>query len=199
MKTQVFTIHGGEVWNSYEEYLEWLTNTPVSLEDFSRTNWKKSLSEKLGEDFAVYALRMPNGSDAKHIEWKIWFEKFIPYFTDGVVFIGHSLGGMFLAKYLSENRIPVKIGATFLMAASYTLPDNPTSDFNFPGPLTLFGEQSKIFLYQSKDDTLVPFSDFEKYQTELPNAEARIFTDKEHFVFVEELPELVEDIQSLAR
>ncbi len=62
---------------------------------------------------------MPNKTNAQFEEWKIWFEKFIPFLNDGVILVGHSLGGVFLAKYLSENKFPKKIGGVFLVSAVY--------------------------------------------------------------------------------
>jgi hypothetical protein len=115
-----------------------------------------------------------------------------------VIFLGHSLGGIFLVKYLSGETYPKKIRATMLVAAPYNTPtDWPYADFNIVTPLTKFATQGgKIFLYQSEDDVDVPFSNFERYRAELPTATARTFTDRGHFL-QEEFPELVDDIRSL--
>ena len=116
---QVFVIHGGNAFNSYEEYISALEEKVVSLEDFTRKGWKKSLQEKLGAEYEVFNPQMPNGQNAKYPEWKIYFEKFLPLFSDNVIFVGHSLGGIFLAKYFSENKVSKKIKATILIAAPY--------------------------------------------------------------------------------
>ena len=69
------------------------------------------------------------------------------------------------------------------------------ADFALPKDLSKLNEQSeKIFIYHSKDDPLVAFGDFTKYQANLKNAVARIFEDKGHFR-QEKFPELVEDIK----
>jgi len=49
--------------------------------------------------------------------------------------------------------------------------------------------------YQSKDDPIVSFADFEKYRNALPIAHVKIFENKGYFN-QEEFPELVEDIKS---
>ncbi|MES2225816.1 MAG: alpha/beta hydrolase [Patescibacteria group bacterium] len=200
MKTQIFTIHGGHARNSYEEYLEWLRNKEVDLEYLrgESKDWKGYLGERLGDSYEVYSPQMPCKENAKYAEWKIWFEKFVPYMEDGVILIGHSLGGIFLAKYLSENSFPKKIAATFLVATPYNTPtEHPRADFNILGPLLRFEEQcGEIFLYHSKDDQIVPFSNFERYQKDLPGAHLRIFDKAGHFND-EELPEILIDIKGI--
>jgi predicted alpha/beta hydrolase family esterase len=203
MKTQVFVIHGGHARNSYEEYLKHLVEKVVDL-DYLRAKtsmgWKRLLSENLGSAYEVFNPQMPNAENAKYAEWKIWFEKFIPYFTDGIILVGHSLGGIFLAKYLSENQLPVKIRATFLVAAPYnTLTEHPRADFNILEPFTKFeGQSEEIFLYHSEDDTVVPFSNFEHYQQDLPKARIRVLEKAGH-VTGDEFPEIVADILELKK
>jgi hypothetical protein len=113
--------------------------------------------------------------------------------------LGHSLGGTFVAKYLSENDFPKKILATFLVSACY---DDEASgysldDFALPQSLEKLKEQGgKIFLIQSKDDKVVPFKDFEKYKKDLPMAETMIFEDRGHFD-QSEFPEIVEKIKEI--
>jgi predicted alpha/beta hydrolase family esterase len=198
MKQQVVVIHGGDAFETYEEYLRHLNTVEVNLETLLSRGWKGNLQKDLGEKFEVLQPRMPNPSNARYKEWKIWFEKIIPFLDDDVIFVGHSLGGIFLAKYLSENDYPKKIKAVFLIAAPYnTATEHPLVDFNIETSLKNLQRQApKTFLYHSRDDEIVPFSNFEKYQKELPEATVRIFEDQGHFND-EELPELITDIQGL--
>lgn len=200
MKNQVIVIHGGDNFETYDKYLEFLKNFQIdSLDYFTKKKWKDGLQSELGDNYQVIAPKMPNKNNARYAEWKIWFEKLLPFINDGVILIGHSLGGIFLAKYLSENKFPKIIKATFLVAppfdcvdADYTL-----ADFNLPSELTNFQEQGgEIFIYQSKDDPVVPFADLDKYRKALPAANIKIFEDRGHFS-QSELPELVEQIKSL--
>ena len=144
---------------------------------------------------------MPNKANAKYAEWKIWFEKGMPYFQKEVVLIGHSLGGTFLAKYLSENKFPKKIRATLIVAAPFDTKhrqkSKSLSDFILPKDLHKFDAQGgKLLLYHSKDDLTVPFADLGKYRAKLKTAIPRIFTNKGHFN-QEEFPELARDIKNL--
>ena len=104
MKQQIFVIHGGNASNSYHEYLKYLKAKKITLDDFHRKDWKTGLAEKLGRNFEVHNPAMPNKQNAKYLEWKIYFEKIIPLMKAPVILVGHSLGGIFLAKYLSEEK-----------------------------------------------------------------------------------------------
>ena len=192
-------IHGGETFDTYEDYIECLKSWEFVLGQEKEKRWKHTLEERLGGDFEVIAPIMPNKYNSKYAEWKIWFEKVIPHVEDNVVIIGYSLGGLFVAKYLSENDLPKKILATYLIAAPYEKNDNEDSlaDFILPDTLEKFGKQGgKIFIYQSKDDPLVPFVDAGKYTKALPGAEKAVFKDRGHFM-QEEFPELIESIKNL--
>lgn len=201
MKNQVVVIHGGDVFETYEEYLEDLRNKELDFERLreGKKDWKGTLREALGEKYEVIQPSMPNKQNARYEEWRIWFEKFIPYLQDELVLVGHSMGGIFLVKYLTENEFPKKVLATFLVAAPFDDKDiqEPIGDFKLPEKTDGFKKKvGKVFLYHSEDDPVVPFVDLEKYKKELPDATVRIFKNRGHFT-QEELQEIVEDIKSL--
>lgn len=199
MKKQVIVIHGGDTFDSYEDYLTFLNAYEVDKESLFKKGWKSSLQIELGEKYEILLLRMPNQFNAKYLEWKTWFDKFIPFFNPEIILVGHSLGGIFLAKYLAENTLPKNITALFLIAAPFNDVDTASlADFILPSSLELIEKQiNHIFLYQSEDDPVVPFSELEKYQTQLPTAQVKIFKDKEHFN-QESFPELVDEILQLS-
>jgi len=193
MPQQILWIHGGLVFNSYDDYLDSLRNYKIDADQIKGgKKWKDNLPKLLGKEYEIIFPQMPCGWNAKYIEWKIWLERFYPFLKDEIILIGHSLGGLFLAKYLSENDFPVKIKAVFLLAASMD-----EGDFILPKSLKKFEQQTgKIYLYHSEDDPIVPFADMEKYAAKLPSAEKVIFSDKGHFID-EEFPEFVEKLKSL--
>lgn len=199
MKQQVFVIHGGDSFGSYEEYILYLKERYVDLEMLKKKDWKGSLQDSLGEEYEVLTPRMPNKENARYVEWKIWFQRLIPLLNDNPIFIGHSMGGISLAKYLSEESYPGTIKATFLVAAPHSAPAEYTlGDFALKISLDGLSERGgKIFLYHSKDDPVVPFVDFETYRKVLPKAIARTFENRQHFE-QEEFPELVQDILSIS-
>lgn len=198
-KRQVMVIHGGETFETREDYLGWLKAEEVEIDTPSPKRWKSTLQDELGEWHEVIQPRMPNSFNATYEEWKIWFEKFLPLLAKDIIFVGHSLGGIFLAKYLSENRVDKNVLGTLLVAPPYDSEDAPysLSDFVLPESLDLFEEQSrKIVLYFSTDDPMVPFVDLAKFQKKLPRAHVSIFSDRGHFK-QERFPEIVEEIKLL--
>jgi len=201
MLKQIVLIHGGDVWETYEDYLSYLKNKEIDFErhGLGKGDYKDKLADRLGDGYQVIYPEMPSNRNAKYLEWKIWFEKFLPFIHDGVVLVGGSLGGTFLAKYLAENNFPKKIKAVFLIAACFeNLPEEKLLDFSLPKSLDKLASQpEKIFLYHSKDDNVVPFSHLAKFQQALPSATVRVFDDRGHFNQAE-LPDLVEDIRNLS-
>jgi uncharacterized protein len=200
MKQQVIVIHGGSTFDTYEEYISHLKKSEIQIERLRlKRDWKESLAKKLGEDFDVLLPQMPNKTSAHFEEWKIWFGKIIPFLENKVILVGHSLGGIFLAKYLSENDIPKKIKATILVSAPFD--DEKTgrslADFKLSFSLTKFADQGgKIYLIQSKDDLEVPFENIGKYKKSLPEAKTMIFENRGHFL-QEDFPEIIDLIKSL--
>ncbi|MDE1924871.1 MAG: alpha/beta hydrolase [Patescibacteria group bacterium] len=199
---QIWAIHGGDAFASYEEYLEYLKTRQINLKRLNSWDWKSHLGGVLGARYEVFMPQMPNKQNAKYAEWKIWLERFIPYMDEEIILIGHSLGGCFVAKYLAGTDFPKRIRATFVVAAPYDEAEHSEFakhlyDFAPPKNLERLVKQGgKIFLYQSKDDPVVSFSELAKYQEALPNAIVRVFEDREHFN-QKSFPELVEDIKSL--
>jgi uncharacterized protein len=189
---QIIIINGGSTYRSYKEYFSALKQKELSLSRLLQNGWKDTLEEKLGKGFQAVMPKMPNNFNAKYPEWKIWFEKMIPFLEKEVVLIGHSLGGIFLAKYLSENKFSRKILGTFLIAAPYG-----ENSFALKKDLNGLQEQSgKLIFFQSVDDKIVPFSDFLKYKKALPDAEYREFKDKGHFN-QKTFPEIVREIKKI--
>jgi len=194
---QIIVIHGGTVFSSHEAYISSLKTKNITVDSFKRsTNWKMSLQKELGDSYEVFAPRMPNGDDAVYGEWKIWFERMIPFLSDDVDIIGHSLGALFMVKYLSSECFSKHINRLFLVSAPFEgSNDDPLESFQRTGSIdSLKTQTEKIFLYHSTDDTIVPYAHMEKYRALLPDATVRTFSDRGHF-FLKSFPELIEDIR----
>lgn len=199
MKKQIIIIHGGNSYRSYNEYLEFLRKKQLDFENLNYRGWKDGLAKKFGRGYEVLMPPMPNASNAKYLEWKIWFGKLVPFLEREVVLIGHSLGAIFLVKYLSEEAFAKKILATILVAAPFDEKDieDSLADFRLKRDLGRLEKQSeRLIFFHSRDDEVVPFADFLKYKHALPGAQFREFKKRGHFL-QRTFPELESEIEKI--
>lgn len=203
MKTQILYIHGGDAFSNYDDFLEYLRTEPIDnpFNTEVRKKWKEKLKIEFGEQADILLPSMPNKQNAKYTEWKIWFERHFEFLTDEVVLIGHSQGGYFLVKYLTENIVPFPIKALFLVSTPFNnkvYGYNDSSDFNFNTENigTLENLVKNIFIFHSNDDTAVPFEQAEAYVEKLPQAKFISFTDRGHFIGPE-FPEIIDEIRKI--
>lgn len=193
---QVIVIHGEDSFLRHRDFIRFLKTIQVTKQDFlPRTGWKNTLPEVLGRGYQVLLPQMPNKFNAKYLEWKIWFEKMRPFTRPNVILVGHSQGGLFLLKYLSENKFPKKIRALFLVAPPHDQ-SKGIGDFRLKKTLSLVQQQcSTITFFYSTDDPVVPISEMKRFQKELPKAEFITYQNRGHFTLAE-FPELVRLIES---
>jgi len=200
MKQQIVIIHGGTTFENQENYLNYLKNKEIDLERLRPyLDWKYSLQNELGENFDIFLPQMPDKTNARYEEWKIWFERILPLLDKEIILIGHSLGGIFLAKYLSENSVTNKIKATILVAAPFDGEGSEESlaSFKLSSSLSKFAEQGgKIYLIQIKDDPHMSLAQLERYKKALPLAETMVFENRGHFN-QESFPEIIELIKKI--
>jgi len=147
---------------------------------------------------------MPNKQNARYVEWKLWFERYLDIVPEGVILIGHSLGGMFLAKYLSEEVVKKSIKALFLLAApggDFTAPktDGDCLDFRFSAKQAenISKQVPIIEVWHSLDDVVVSPKELEWYRDNVPGAQICLFSDKNHFLGPV-LPELTAAIRAIS-
>jgi predicted alpha/beta hydrolase family esterase len=199
-KTQIIIIHGGMTFKNRRDYLNFLKTREVSMGKWSR--WSDGyLEKKLGKNFEITRPRMPLQDDAKYEEWKIHFERYIPHFRSGAILIGNSLGGIFLAQYLSENKISKKLNGVFLVCPPFDgslSNEDLVGGFKLKKELSLLQESTKnLYLLFSKNDDVVPVAHADKYRKKLPNANILIYKNKNGHFRVKEFPEIIELIKKL--
>ncbi|MEY4723341.1 MAG: hypothetical protein RLZZ324_854 [Candidatus Parcubacteria bacterium] len=199
MPQDVLVIHGGNSFPTHAAYEAWLASKQFTREGMLGDDWKATLGKTLGADFTVFTPRMPNPQNASFDDWALWFEKFMTVMRPGVILVGHSLGGIFLAKYLATHAASVKVKALFLVAPLHTIAgEGLAPEFELPRNMNRVVEQvPKIHLYHSEDDQVVPFDNLLKYQADLPGAITSIFGDRGHFNMAA-FPEIVADIRAAA-
>jgi len=197
-KTQILIIHGGETFKNKKDYLHFLKTRKISIEE--KIRWTDDyLKKNLGKNFQIIKPRMPLQDNAKYSEWKIHFERHFPQLRNNIILIGNSLGGIFLAKYLSEHKFPRKILSTYLICPPF---DNTLSEedlvggFKLKSNLSLLEKNSKrLYLMFSKDDDVVPVSHAEKYRKKLKNAKIVIYESKNGHFKISKFPEIIKMIK----
>lgn len=201
-KPQILMIHGGNTFKNRKDYLKYLKTKEISIE--KKVRWSEGYFDKeLSRDFEIIRPRMPLQDNARYEDWKIWFERYIPLLRNNVILIGGSLGGIFLAKYLSEHKFSKKILATYIICPPF---DDTLSEESLAGGFKLKSDLSLIekncrnttFIF-SKDDDVVPVAHAEKYRSKLKNSKFIIFKSKNGHFLVPKFPEIVKMIKNLSK
>jgi uncharacterized protein len=160
-----------------------------------------SLEKHLSAAYEVRYPQMPKESDPDYQRWRPKIRQELAAVRGKVILVGHSLGGSFLLKYLSEERIETGVAGLFLIATPYwggdgwryegyegvALPEDFASKLPKGAP---------IFFYHSRDDEVVPFAHLALYEDKLPQGTVRAFDGRGHQLN-NDLSEVVADIKSL--
>ena len=196
-KIQVLLVHGGMTFKNEKDYLHYLKTKKVSAK--KKIYWAGDYLEKtLGKRFEIISPRMPLQDFAKYRDWKIFFERYLSLIKNKYILIGSSLGGVFLAKYLSENKLRKKALSVYLVCPPFdnTLPDEDlVGGFTLGSDLSLIEKNCKhLHLLFSKDDDVVPVSHADKYKQKLKNAHIVIYKSKGGHFNIAKFPEIAKMI-----
>ena len=191
-------VHGGMTFKTEKDYLDYLKTRRMSTE--KRQSWADDLEKKLKKDFEIIRPRMPLQDNAKYRDWKIAFERYLPLLRKNSILVGSSLGGIFLAKYLSENKLSKKALSVYLVCAPFD-GNLPTEDlvggFNHKGNLSLLEKNCKnLYVLFSEDDDVVPVSHAEKYRKKLKKAIITVYENKGGHFKIPTFPEIIRMIKS---
>lgn len=201
-KTQILIIHGGMTFKDKKDYLRFLRIRKISIE--KKIRWDADYLDKaLGKNFEIIRPRMPLQDDAKYYDWKIYFERYIPHLRNNTILIGVSLGGIFLAKYMSEHKFPKKLLSVYMVCPPFDntiVGEDLVGGFTLKSNLSLLEKNSKnLHLLFSKDDDVVPVSHAEKYRKKLRNAKIVIYKSKRGHFKIPKFPEIVQMIKNDVR
>ena len=198
-KTQILFIHGGMNFKKRKDYIRYLKTRDISLKKSKRWHGDH-LDASLGKYCEIIRPKMPTVEYARYEDWKIHFERYIPYVRNGVILVGNSLGGIFLAKYLSEHTFPKRIRSVYLVCTpfdNYSLPgEDYAGGFTLKKDISLLEKNARrLTLLFSKNDDVVPPAHAEKYARKLKHANIIIYKHiKGHFL-IEKFPEIVRMIK----
>ncbi|HAQ02735.1 hypothetical protein A2467_02190 [Candidatus Nomurabacteria bacterium RIFOXYC2_FULL_36_8] len=185
-KKQILFIRGGESFDNQEDFYKYIST--VSLDPYNKTKeWRDWIIWALEDSYDLICPLMPNKQNADYVAWKIWFERHFQFINnEKPILIGHSLGGGFLLKYLSENNFPKKISQLHLVAPyvennGIYLEKLNTFEFDVKKINVIKDICEEIHLWHSKDDNAVPFSHSELIKENISSVEFHVFKDRGHF------------------
>lgn len=193
-KTLIFMVHGGNSdgtvqqkigdWKIEKNQYSTLKGSPV---------WSENLDKFIiGKKHQFFNPTFPNSSNANYQQWKEFFELAVNFkletelkqeggeFSE-IVLVGHSLGTIFLQKYLVENNFSdkFKIPISSLHFAGCCC---GAGDLQFSNNWkNISGQCGDIQIYHSTDDLICPFSGSKIYYSNLPGSIFNEFSDRGHF------------------
>jgi len=181
MKNAVI-IHG---MPSKEEYLN-----PENLSP-SHNHWFPWLQHQLLlNGILAQTPEMPEPYDAKYQDWEAVFEQF--QLSEETILVGHSLGGGFLVRWLSEH--DVKVGRVVLVAPWLDPNKELPEFFDFSIDPALASRTKDLTVFISADDDKEELDSAARLEKEIDGLTVKRFKDKGHFILehmgTEEFPEL---------
>lgn len=163
----------------------------------SNSHWFPWLTKQLMiKDIHTVAVEMPTSFYPEYSKWQKEFERFD--ITPETILIGHSCGGGFLIRWLSENK-DKRVDKVILVAPWVgTNPDQPfdQSFFDFKWDSNLYSRASNLIMFNSTND-VEPVKNSEKIiQNKLEGLKIIELKDRGHFTLhgmgTEKFPELLE-------
>jgi predicted alpha/beta hydrolase family esterase len=187
MKTAII-IHG---MPSREDYYN---PTSPSPSHFSWLPWIQK--QFLLKDVVAQTPEMPVPYHPEYSAWKEMFERFS--LDEDTILIGHSCGGGFIVRYLSEN--DVNVGKVVLVAP-WIDPDNFLKNgmFDFSIDPNLVSKTKGVTIFSSTNDDEEVQKSIEMLKNEVKNLKVVEFKNMGHFCFEDmktiEFPELIKEFE----
>lgn len=183
MKTAII-LHGKP---SKEGYFD------ITRQSQSNSHWLPWLQQQLlVNGILAQTPELPEPYDPDYEKWKAVFEQF--KIDSETILVGHSRGGGFLVRWLSENK--VKVGKVALVAPSLGNPDeSPKNKFyDFKIDEDIPSRTDGITIFISTNDTPYILASTDTLAAKWKGVEVKKFADKGHFTLrdmkTEEFPEL---------
>ncbi len=162
----------------------------------SNNQWLPWIQKQLAlKGIVAQTPEMPEPYRPDYEKWKQIFEQFT--LDEDTILVGHSCGGGFLVRWLSENN--VKVGRVVLVAPWISPTDEQPAPgfFNFQVDPNLASKAKELHLFISSDDEQDELGTAKMLEEKVKGIEFHRFTNKGHFCIGfnlpnEEFPELLE-------
>ncbi|OHA52138.1 MAG: hypothetical protein A3A97_04480 [Candidatus Terrybacteria bacterium RIFCSPLOWO2_01_FULL_40_23] len=182
--TTAIIIHG---YNDKSEYLD--ANRPAASND----HWIPWLQRQLLlSGIEAQTPEMPGFYEPNYGGWKKMLERFEP--GENTILVGHSCGGGFLVRWLSEN--DRRVGKVVLVAP-WLDPEHMIDEnfFKFEIDTNISSKTAGLVVMYSTDDSSDVLKSIEILKLKLKDARFQEFNGKGHFVLdslkTEKFPELL--------
>jgi predicted alpha/beta hydrolase family esterase len=190
MKNQIMIIGGGRTYKDREQMMQNFMKFDVDME-YKARSWKDWLSWSLEGKYEFITMKRPLVDNADYAVWKIMFEKYLVKLnSENLTFISHSLGTIFILKYLVENGFSKKIKQLHLVSPIVSNDFQPVDDEENTGTFTFdilkISEVKKyvddLHIWHSTDDTMCTYKNAEYIKQEIPESTLHTFSDRGHFL-----------------
>jgi predicted alpha/beta hydrolase family esterase len=190
MKTCIL-LHG---WADKEEFYN------PEIPTASNSHWFPWLTKQLMiKDIHTVAPEMPKGYYPEYSLWKKEFERFD--IGPETILVGHSCGGGFLVRWLSENP-DQKVGKVILVAPwmGILFNDEPFEDrfFDFEPRRDIAQRTDGLHILNSTDDMSAVLQSVDIIRRKVDDIQYHEFSHKGHFTLTslgsEKFPELLDEI-----
>lgn len=172
----------------------------VARKSNSEDHWFSWLKRRLIiKDIHAVSIEPPFPFRPRYEEWKKELERFD--ITPDTTLVGHSCGGGFLVRWLSEQKA-LHVGKVVLVAPWINPLDYEVSDaadfFDFEIDPEFPSRTKGVVIFNSKDDTESVQITVDKIRREVPDVKYKEFEGYGHFtredLGTEEFPELLKEI-----
>jgi len=171
----------------------------------STAHWYPWLAKQLQvKDVFAVVVEPPKPYAPRYDIWKHEFERFD--ISPETVLVGHSCGGGFLIRWLSENK-DKRVGRVVLVAPWLNPENNPVSDtadfFNFEIDPDLVSRTSGVTIFNSDNDQATIHKSVQIIRDNVKDVEYKEFNHYGHFCLgdspefnmpTSDFPELVEEL-----
>jgi predicted alpha/beta hydrolase family esterase len=156
------------------------------------------VKQLLIKDIHAVTPEMPHGYMPDYVVWKREFERFD--ITNETILVGHSCGGGFLVRWLSENK-DKNVGKVVLVA-SWLDPNKTKGEdndfFDFVMAPELVSRTQGVTIFNSDDDMEAIHTSVKQIMETIPEIKLVQFQGKGHFYLSdlgkEAFPELLEEV-----
>ena len=156
------------------------------------------LGQELGPDYEIRYPHMPNEADPNYAHWKAALKKEFSRLDDGVILVGHSIGGTILINALVEEPPDLTLRGIFLLAAPFVGESGwPSEDVkSMSGLGKRLPAQTPVYVYHGSEDETAPLEHAGLYARAVPQAVVRRLTGRDHQLN-NDMSEVAADIRRL--